>query len=127
MGSKVEKEEEQYYQANTLYKACKVREKFAQDFKAKLHAEYVDQDNNWLIDQNIAEFDKKSREKEVALHKAYENPKDYDVQEAEEKFAVERKKYIAEIQKKVAKKDKDIKKLKKEVLAIEEDTQMNSI
>jgi len=80
-----------------------------------------------LIDQNILEFDKKSRLKEKALMKAYENPKDYDIQEAEEKFKAYQTKYIIELQKKVGKKTKDIKMLKKEALALEQDKKMDSI
>jgi len=107
--SKTKGDKQKFYNAKTYFEACSVRLEFATSFKQKLYTAYVDMDNNWLIDQNIMEFDKKSRQKEKALMKAYENPKDYDVQEAEEKFKAYRVKYIAELKKKVDKKSKDIK------------------
>ena len=126
-GSDDEKDKEKMYQADIFLQACKIREEFAKEFKDKVYADYVDKDNNWLLDQNIAEFDKKTRLKQVALHKAYENPADFNVQEAEEAFAAERKKYISELNRKVSMKAKTIKKLKARISEIDTNQKLNPI
>jgi len=98
------------FDATTYYKACKVRLDFANNEKEKLYKNYVDVDNNLLISENIMEFNKKSRTQLGLLQKAWENPKDFDTQEAMSRFNEERKKFVGELNKKVEKKVEDIKK-----------------
>jgi len=126
-GSEEPKDIEKVYQAGIFLQACMVRLQFAKEFKDSVHKEYVNEDSNWLLVQNIAEFDKRTREKEVALHKAYENPKEYNIQECEEAFFAARKKYINELKNRVSKKAKDIKTLKQKISDIDTDQKMNPI
>lgn len=104
-----EKDEEKLLEAQISEKACQVRLKFAEEEKAALYKDYIDTDNNLLIDENVLEFDKNTRAKEVLLHKAWENPKDYDSQEAATKFHAEREKFVKACQAKLDKKSSDIK------------------
>lgn len=108
-----EKDEPKKLLAEIAQKACAVRLKFATEEKARLYQNYIDTDNNLLLDENILESDKNTRAKEVMLHKAWEFPKEYDSQEASAKFHAEREKFVNACNAKIEKKSQDIKNLKK--------------
>merc|ERR1712110_678939 len=74
--------------------------------------------------ENIIEYDKNTREKEVLLHKAWENPKEYDVSEAKAKFIAERSKYIHAMEKIVKSLVFDIKANKQKIIDLENNKTM---